>query len=77
MTEKRVPKRDEINPEYTWNAESVFPSTETWEAEVTEVKQAIADVGAWQGRLDEGPVVLGDALDAIYGLVQSVSKIYV
>ena len=33
MSEKRVPKRDEINPEHTWNAASVFVTTEAWETE--------------------------------------------
>ena len=33
-TEAVVPHHSEIDPRYTWNATSVFPTVEAWEAEV-------------------------------------------
>jgi oligoendopeptidase F len=77
MSEKRVPKRDEINHHFTWNAESVFASTEAWESEANALGQAIKEIGAWQGRLSEGPDVLRAALTEIYALVERVSKLFV
>lgn len=77
MTDKRVPKRDEIEHQHTWNAESVFASDEAWESEATALGQAIKDAGAWQGRLSEGPDILLAALNDIYALVKRVSKLYV
>ena len=77
MTEKHVPTRDEIDPKHTRNAESVFESAEAWEAEVTEVDQAIEAISEWQGRLSEGPAVLLNALTDVYALNERVDKIYV
>ncbi len=77
MTEKRVPKRDEIDRQHTWNAESVFDSSEAWEGEATALGQAIQEIGAWQGRLSEGPAVLLAALNDIYALLERVSKLFV
>ena len=33
-TEAVVQHHSEIDPRYTWNATSVFPTVEAWEAEV-------------------------------------------
>lgn len=77
MTEKRVPKREEINHQHTWNAESVYATTEAWESEATALGPAIKEIGAWHGRLAEGPAVLLAALNDIYALLQRVNKLFV
>ena len=33
-TKEGIPHHNEIDPRYTWNATSVFPTVEAWEAEV-------------------------------------------
>src|SRR5215208_713305 len=64
-----VAHRSKIDQKFTWNAESVFPSIETWEKEVNQILEDIATVKGYQGRLAEGPSVLLDALTAYDRLV--------
>jgi hypothetical protein len=46
MTQKRVPRRDEVDPKYTWDAQSVFETTEAWEAGVVETGELIEAMSA-------------------------------
>lgn len=64
-----VPPRSKIEKQFTWNAESVFKSTNAWEKEVKQILADIPKVKAYQGRLGEGPAVLLDAFEAAHSLV--------
>lgn len=64
MTKTKVPPRDEIAPEYTWNAPSVFESDEAWEAEVERIKEMLPEFEAWRGHLGDSPTTLAEALEA-------------
>ena len=77
MPQKHVPKRNEIDQKHTWNSQSVFVSAAAWETAITEVGPLTEAISAWQGRLSEGPAVLLEALNAVYALVDRVSKIHV
>lgn len=77
MSDKRVPERSQIDPRYTWNAESVFESADAWESEAAAVGEAIDAIATWQGRLSESPGVLLEALTNVYALFQRVSKLFV
>lgn len=77
MPNKTIPAHSDIDPQYTWNAPSVFPSDEAWEAEYASVARDLAGLRAYQGRLAEGPAVLADAVAAIEQMTQRVYKLYV
>jgi oligoendopeptidase F len=66
---KKVPARIKVDKKFTWNAESVFPSDEAWEAEVQWIIQEIQKVKAHQGCLAEGPSTLLEAFEAAHRLV--------
>jgi oligoendopeptidase F len=72
----KVPPRSKLNKQYTWNAESVFPSDEAWENEIKRILEDIHAVKGFQGRLAEGPVVLLEALEAVYELLCRVQKAF-
>jgi oligoendopeptidase F len=76
-TEAAVPHRSEIDPRYTWNAASVFPTVEAWEAEVERVAGDLAGLQQYAGHLADGPATLADALDASQALKRWVYKLYV
>jgi len=46
-----LPARNEVNPGYTWNAESLFPTPKDWEAEVDELLASLPELKKFQGHL--------------------------
>ena len=61
---KNIPDRDQVDPKYIWNAESVFASTQDWENEVRKINHDIESVLAFKGHLKENPATLSAALEA-------------
>ncbi len=76
MSTKTIPAHSDIEPKYTWNAPSVFPTDEAWEAEYTSLASDMTGLKAYQGHLAEGPAVLADAVAAVESLIQRVYKLY-
>ncbi|HEY44751.1 MAG TPA: oligoendopeptidase F [Anaerolineae bacterium] len=72
MTETSLPTRDEIAPEYTWNAPSVFSSPKDWESEFDDVAKSLPSLKELQGHLSDGPSTLADALDVFDQLARRV-----
>lgn len=70
-----IPTRSEVNPQHTWNDVSVFPTVEAWANELAILRDGLAEVAGWQGRLAEGPAVLVEALSAIEAFRQRVEKV--
>jgi oligoendopeptidase F len=68
-TQNAVPPRNAISKEYTWNAESVFPNVEAWEAELKAIQASLPEFARFQGHLKEGPAALADALQAFEKLL--------
>ncbi|MBT3339234.1 MAG: oligoendopeptidase F [Anaerolineae bacterium] len=64
----KIPARSEVDPKYTWNAESVFASPEAWQAEAESIVADISSVKAFQGKLGESAASLADALEALENL---------
>jgi oligoendopeptidase F len=75
VTEALVPPRSAIAREHTWNAESVFPTVEDWQAEAQALPEAVGEVTRFQGRLAEGPAVLLEAVGAIEALLRRVFRV--
>ena len=71
-----IPTRDQVDPKYTWNAESVFPSVKDWEDEIQKIIADIPSVTAFKGKLKEGPGTLLSALSAIEGLKDRAETAY-
>jgi len=70
-----VPARNEVDPQHTWNDVSVFPTVEAWANDLAILRDGLAEVAGWQGRLAEGPAVLVEALSAIEAFRQRVEKV--
>lgn len=76
MTQK-VPLRNEIPVEYTWDAQSVFPSDEAWETEIKRVVEQLPQLEKFRGRLGASPQILGEWFDAVEQVGRSLGKIVV
>ena len=53
MSEKRIPKRSEQNPEYTWKLEDIYPTDEAWKADLEKLKAMPEKVLKYKGKLSE------------------------
>jgi len=72
----KIPARNEIDPKYTWNAESVFASPEAWSAEAEKIVADIPSVKAFQGKLAENAATLADAMEAVEKIIQRVEHLH-
>jgi oligoendopeptidase F len=71
-----VPPRSKLNKNFTWNAESVFPSEGAWEQEISQIRAEISTVKRYQGQLAESPFILLDALKAAFELLSCIQKAF-
>lgn len=71
-----LPTRNKVNPDYTWNAESVFPTPQEWETEVEDLLAALPTLKAFQGRLSENASMLANALQMQEELMAREQRAY-
>jgi oligoendopeptidase F len=69
--------REKVEKDQTWNSESVFPSADAFESEVTGLVERLADVKKFQSRLSEGPDTFLETMDLIEEISQRAAKIRV
>ncbi len=50
-----LPKRGDLDKKYTWNLESIFPSTDAWQATFQQVQDALPELESYKGRLGDSP----------------------
>jgi oligoendopeptidase F len=73
----QLPKRSELDQEYTWDLTQVFTSDEEWETAFKEVKETLPQVKKYQGKLGESAATLLDALQIKDQLMAKLGKVYV
>lgn len=56
----QVLERADVPQEQRWNAESVYENREAWQAEFDAVKEALPQLGEYQGKLSDNPDTLAD-----------------
>ena len=62
--------------EATWDDASVFPTVEAWEAELEAVLADLPALAAFRGRLEEGPSVVVEALQARDELARRAGRVF-
>jgi oligoendopeptidase F len=77
MGPNAVPRRSEVDPRFTWNAESVFPSTAAWEAEITAIQNALPGLTSFAGVVGKDAQHLLRALEARDGLMERSQRVLV
>jgi oligoendopeptidase F len=60
--DNNIPTRAKIPHEYTWNAESVFPTQDAWAAELKAIQVSLPDIEQFKGTLNADPPSLVNAL---------------
>jgi len=72
-----VRTRSEVPAKYKWNATSVFPSDDAWNAAADELLVQLQAVTAMSGKLGESAQAIAEALEARYDLIQGAGKVIV
>ncbi|MCA9938686.1 MAG: oligoendopeptidase F [Anaerolineales bacterium] len=73
----KLPERNEVPVAYTWDVESIFPTPADWAAAVEEVKAALPNLAAFQGRLAESAAVMADWMAAYEDVVAQAYRVFV
>lgn len=77
MTEQPIRSRNEIPAADTWDLESIYPSGAAFEKAFAETEAALPEIGAFKGRLAEGPETILAYFKTVERIVQEVGKIFV
>ncbi len=67
--------RTEIPAKYKWNAASVYPSDDAWEAEADSLLVRLGDLKGMEGSVGKSDTALADALDAGNALLEALGKV--
>ena len=77
MEKQSLHPRYEVPIEETWNLENIFNTVQDWESAKDEVHAALPSLAEFQGRLSEGPQVLGDFFELYEKTIRKASKVLV
>lgn len=62
MSEERIPKRSEQNPEYTWAIEDIYADDSLWKADLEKLKKMPERLTSFKGKLGESGKTLFEFL---------------
>ncbi len=71
-----VPARESLDPRYTWDLSSIFPSWEAWEGAFSSLERGIEAYKAYEGTLAQGPDRLLRALKDADQLEQLTYRVW-
>lgn len=77
MSEKVLPKRSELDPQYTWNKPSVFESDEAWREVYVETQALLPNLQAFQGTLNQGAQQILGFFETLENVMMRLEKLYV
>ena len=75
MSGRTLLARSEVDKRHTWNAESVFPGWDEWEASFASVESRLPDLAEFKGHLGDGPGALADWIEASESLQKELSRV--
>ena len=74
---KKLPKRNEVPSEWTWDLEVVFKSDDDFTLSYKELETKVKTVVSYKGTLNEGSKSFLKAIQAILDLSNQLETIYV
>src|SRR5919108_2482325 len=72
---ENIRTRDQIPAKYKWNAASVYPSDEAWEAEADSLLVKLEEIKQMEGSVGKSAQALAEALDASNALLEVFGKV--
>lgn len=75
MSSRTLSARSEVPKQHRWNAESVFPGWNDWEASFASVGARFPDLAEFKGHLGDSPAALADWLEAAEDVQKALSRV--
>jgi oligoendopeptidase F len=75
MSQQTLSKRSEVNPEFTWDAASIFASHQHWDAALEQFKVEIPSLSRFAGHLGDSGAVLLEFLETMNDLRSRFRKL--
>ncbi|MEF8852040.1 MAG: oligoendopeptidase F [Haloarculaceae archaeon] len=70
-----VPERGNIDEEYKWDLEALYPDDDAWEAAFEEASEQVEDLAAYEGRATEDADTLYETLRTYEDLMRQVADV--
>ena len=67
--------RSAVPTRYTWNLTDLYPTDAAWRAEKDAIAKQIPSLATFKGKLGSSPATLADALDKLYSLDKTLSRL--
>ncbi len=77
MSESKMRRREEVAPEFKWNAASVFVDENAWEKAAAELPELVQQIEQQRGHLADGPKALLKTLNLAEKISVLMGKVYV
>ncbi len=77
MAEKKLKKRSEMEKKYQWRLEDIYPGIDEWNQDVERIKELLAELETYEGRLSESAEVLAEFLQKKEYVEKMVEAVYV
>lgn len=74
---QKLPKREEIEQQYKWKLEDIYPSNEEWEKDFNKIKDLIPRIAQYQGKLGESSSTLLQIFKLSEQLQNLMEKVFV
>ncbi|HEV7235424.1 MAG TPA: oligoendopeptidase F, partial [Ktedonobacteraceae bacterium] len=72
-----IKSRDDIQQEYTWNLESIFPTNEDWERDFQALQLRLPELEVLKGTLSQSGQALWTLLQKRDEIYQALERLYV
>ncbi|QHS17519.1 oligoendopeptidase F [Halopenitus persicus] len=70
-----VPDRSEIDAQYRWDLEDIYPDDEAWEAAYESASERVDELREYEGRVTESPETLLELLELRESVLREVAKV--
>ena len=77
MTLAQLPPRGEVPQEQTWNLESIFPDSKSWEAAYKKMEGRLSEFEEYKGKLSQTPQTLLACLKLRDDVLRGAQKVAV
>ena len=74
---QQLPLREEVPVELTWDLTTIFKDDEAFETAFSELQAELPKVTAFKGKLNQGPEVFLEALEAVFSISRKLELLYV